>query len=191
MITLQVNGIIISCMYRPPRHHTSSFKHAFSVLSEVVDNSPLVVTGDFNARNEEWNTNDRTNTDGRALNSVFNDLGLSLVSKNCGTRPSSHSNPSLDLVLSNAPDVFDNCIVGMPLTDHCPVICSASWSALSAIYRSVSGATKGQTRENTTEKPEQSISTSCAQYSVLCTWKSVYLGRTCTLTTDAWHCAHR
>ena len=105
-----------------------------------------------NARNEEWNTNDRTNTDGCALNSVFNDLGLSLVSKNCGTRPSSHSNPSLDLVLSNAPDVFDNCIVGMPLTDHCPVICSASWSALSAIYRSVSGATKGQTRENTTEK---------------------------------------
>ena len=58
-------------IYRPPRHSVATFTAVFDQLSEVLENHPCIITGDFNAKHSDWKASDETDSNGRALHLTF------------------------------------------------------------------------------------------------------------------------
>ena len=125
-------SFVTGCVYRPPSSSASDIDEFASSMELsldkiALDRSHVAVVGDFNATSPAWLASDSYNSAGRALEPVFQQLGLhqcigfpTHVRDNSG-RPSS----LLDLVLLSDPSLLLQASDLPPLgrSDHAIVDC--------------------------------------------------------------------
>lgn len=132
VVSIEVNSRISSqlilAIYRPPRQSVENLKSQFQLLEDELTDHDILICGDFNAYNSSWNDKDSTNTNGRALQVLFDEYGLLVCNKHMGTRPTDNSNHLVDLILSNCPHNIISISTTTPLSDHCPVLASLKTS---------------------------------------------------------------
>lgn len=115
-------NLLVAALYRPPRQQINTLKEQFQLLAELVDSHDIIIGGDFNAYNNNWNAADTTNSDGRTLQAMLDEGGIVVCNRNMGTRPTPHSNHQLDLILSNCPHKCMSSFPTPPIADHCAVV---------------------------------------------------------------------
>ena len=119
------NNIIIGSIYRSPNSKNENNKQLLALLSEVsaIKHDHLMITGDFNLKQIDWETNSVRGEANSYQYEVFdciNDLFLTEVIKE-PTRFRGTNTPSkLDWVLTNNPDCIQDKKVDSPLglSDH-------------------------------------------------------------------------
>ena len=118
----------LTVIYRPPRQKMDTVVAALDQLQDQFDNAHCILTGDFNAKNSSWKDSDKTDSNGRTLQSAFLKYGFNVVNQGTGTRPNLHgtNNPLLDIFASNNPNISALCRTLAPFSDHCPVLLTLS-----------------------------------------------------------------
>ena len=118
-----VNGIFFFC-YRPPdQSHETFFGTLSSLLSSVEHDTNLIfLLGDVNAKHTAWDRETITNSAGTFLYNMALDFSLT----QCITEPTRFSSDgtsksTLDLLLTNRPDLVLESQVTSPISDHCCV----------------------------------------------------------------------
>ena len=113
----------------------SSLLEAIDQLSEFIENETRVILSDFNAKNSEWKSIDRTDNNGRQLQSAFLRHGLSVANKQQGTRSNllSNATPLPDIISTNIPHMLSLAEPLSPVSDHCPAKASFHVSTLHSL----------------------------------------------------------
>ena len=116
--------LLVGC-YRPPNSTNEFFEHLESVLDKITD-MDMVLLGDFNAKHQEWFTEDPTNAHGASLKDLMDRFNLSQLCYQ-PTHLNSEGVPAslLDLVFTNIPDLLSPLVdVMAPIgrSDHLPVV---------------------------------------------------------------------
>ena len=130
-------SLYLSTIYRSPRQPMHSLLEAIDQLSELIENETCIIVGDFNAKNTEWKSTDKTDNNGKLLQSAFLRHGLSVANKQQGTRPNllNNTNPLLDIITTNAPHMLSLTESLSPFSDHCPVVTSIHLPTLPSTTR--------------------------------------------------------
>ena len=126
------HAIIFAAAYRPPMSdqiYMDTVNQTLSTLCHKFSNMPILIVGDMNLPDIEWETEQlTTNQHTHSISYFFDTLantGLQQI-VNCPTR----NNNTLDVVLTNRPSLAKQC-VGMPgLSDHDIVFVETSSRAL-------------------------------------------------------------
>lgn len=115
-----IHNFYVFSVYRSPNGDDSIFDCLLAAMGKVQESDPksaVVFVGDFNAHHTEWlNSHSPTNSSGRAARDMCNLSGCSQLV----TSPTHIAGNTLDLVITEVPDVVD-VSVGTPLgtSDHC------------------------------------------------------------------------
>jgi len=108
--------------YRPPSYPPEIFFTRVSSSLSKCPSSPLVLLGDFNAKNEQWTTA-APNSAGNHLSTLLDDhCLLQFVSEPTRYSPDHTMSSTLDLFATNRPDLVDKIVVSDPISDHSAVI---------------------------------------------------------------------
>ena len=127
--------ILISAIYIPPSSSDSLWSFLISYLSDLFQSDcPIVVVGDFNCPDINWDTLSATNHSSSRLCNLMFDFNLS----QCVTEPTHIKGNILDLVLINSADILSEVTVSSPLStsDHF----SLSFNILTKSYRPTSNS---------------------------------------------------
>ena len=118
--------IILCSAYWPPDDHSDLLTHITTVISNhpFKYNTCFILLGDLNAHNSVWPYSHTTNHHGRLLQNFLmeNDFDQ-LVNK--PTRISNRSSSTLDIFITNTPELVDSVYVQPPIgsSDHA-VVCT-------------------------------------------------------------------
>ena len=124
-ISINKKKIIVTVTYR--RHHhgdddqLNSFINCFQDMCNKITNiNPYLVVhlGDFNAHNTHWWQGDSTDNPGNLLESVFDDLDLHQL-VNEPTHFSGNAATCIDLVVTNQPNIINDCSIKPSLHTTC------------------------------------------------------------------------
>ena len=87
-LILKNTSLIIVSAYRPPRHPVESFLNTLKALSRIPEfqSFPVILAGNFNAKNSQWYQHDSSNKAGVALQLAADTVGLVQIVQE-GTRP--------------------------------------------------------------------------------------------------------
>ena len=112
---LYSNCILVYCAYIQPGNDERDFHQTLELISSIPSRSDLLLLGDFNAPDVNWNTLTASSTRSSALcECIFN---KNLIQIFMG--PMHHLGNTLDLILTNCPDRVSNIFVDQKLTsDH-------------------------------------------------------------------------
>ena len=112
--------------YRPPNSDCSLFCSALRTsISQISDNNANIhILGDFNARLSHWYSKDPNTHQGQTLQNLFDDLSLTQLVHEHGTRfsPCGKKSSLLDLVITSHPHLTENLTVLPTVSDLRPVV---------------------------------------------------------------------
>ena len=102
------NPILVCCMYRPPSQTVEQLSFFSDMLVDAIQSScydecDFFLTGDFNAKHNDWCSSDSTSTAGTNLQTVFSMLGLQQLVSFPTYTSSAGANSCLDLLVTNKP----------------------------------------------------------------------------------------
>ena len=119
--------IFFTVLYRSPafKHNSPQFKDFITnfknLHSAIANENPymMLFTGDFNAHSQTWWPQGDTNTEGREIEEVFDELKLSqIISEATNFTP--NKNPScIDLIATDQPNLILNCGTRPSLDPFC------------------------------------------------------------------------
>ena len=117
--------LLVGCCYRPPNSTNEFFEHLESVSDKITD-MDMILLGDFNAKHQEWFTEDPTNAHSADLKDLMDRFNMSQLCYQ-PTHLNSEGVPAslLDLVFTNIPDLLSPLVdVMAPIgrSDHLPVV---------------------------------------------------------------------
>ena len=100
--------ILIGCCYRPPDSPESFYKELEDVLEKIHGfHFPIVLLGDFHAKNKEWFDGDSTNHHGSTLKNLMDHFDMhQLVNEPTHLNNEGKHTSLLDLAFTNAPHLF-------------------------------------------------------------------------------------
>lgn len=114
---------ILFFVYRPPDLPSHHFVHQLSSLLSTAESEFAVISvlGDMNAKHPTWNSGP-CNSAGNGVFEVMTDFTLS----QCITEPTrfsadGNSASTIDLYVTNRPDLVQSCKISDPMSDHCLV----------------------------------------------------------------------
>ena len=131
-------SLLIGCCYRPPNSPMTFYEHLETIIDKVAetffgtlssllssvehDTNLIFLLGDFNAKHTAWDRETITNSAGTFLYNMALDFSLT----QCITEPTRFSSDgtsksTLDLLLTNRPDLVLESHVTSPISDHCCV----------------------------------------------------------------------
>ena len=122
LITVELSGVIVHSMYKPP-------PEPFRLLALWQRNKPHIVIGDFTSHSTHWGYT-TTNSDGESVEQWADSNNLPLI-HNAKLLKSFNSaiwkkgyNPDLIFVSSNILDMCEKSVLDpIPLTQHRPYLC--------------------------------------------------------------------
>ena len=121
-VQTRTKSAIIGAYYRPPDNSIKpldDLKTSISNISEKNKDKPMILAGDFNLPNINWETNTHIPGKGQLelneeLLSISNDFNLDQLVKEDPTR----ENNILDLIFTNRPNTMKSCNVVPGVSDH-------------------------------------------------------------------------
>ena len=108
--------------YRPPAQNIEVFLDELDVILSSVQQSHVLLVGDFNAKHAAWFQHQPTDTEGDHLKTFTDGLNLHQLI-NSPTYNTTSDHPSrLDLIFTNRPAAVLSTATLPPVADHSPVL---------------------------------------------------------------------
>ena len=123
-LTIQNTNHLYFCCYRPPDQSVDTFFNTLSQLLHTAEqeSTSITILGDFNAKHALWDLDSTPNPAGTRLYQLSFDFSLSqLVRTHTRVSSDGHSFSTIDLFLTNRPDIVCDVTVSAPVSDHCCV----------------------------------------------------------------------
>ena len=123
-IRLENEKCFPTCSYRSPSQNQHEFENFFTNVYTLMDyiNNELptcsVLTGDFNSRYSKWSSNDITNANGRAHDTLTSSVGYKQII-NDPTHPVNNSFSCIDLIFCDNLNICTNYGVDLSIFEKC------------------------------------------------------------------------